>query len=93
MLKLCEGAITHVRTVSGVYWAAGGEEATSSTGAPDVESASEGSGGGSKTYVVVGSDDGAVRFYDLKFRVEVSAARRDKKVCVVRLLRLKNRTG
>lgn len=68
-----------MRTVSGVCWAAGVEEATSTTGAPDVGSAGEGTRGGSKTYVVVGSDDGAVRFYDLKFRVEVSAARRDEK--------------
>lgn len=66
-------------TVPGACWAAGGEETTSATGAPDLGSSGEGSGGGTKTYVVVASEDGAVRFYDLKFRVEVSVARYDKK--------------
>lgn len=80
-------------TVSGACWEAGGEKATSTTGAPDVGSASAGEGtdGGTKTYVVVASEDGAVRFYDLKFRVEVSAARHDKKR--VRILRPENTTG
>lgn len=75
MLKLSDGAITHVSTVSGAIAAAGGEDATSNTGAADLGSAGEGPGAGTKTYVVVASEDGAVRFYDLKFRVEVSAAR------------------
>lgn len=75
VLKLCDGAITHVSTVSGAIWAAGGEDATSTTGAADLGSAGEGAGGGTKTYVVVASGDGAVRFYDLKFRVEVSVVR------------------
>lgn len=43
---------------------------------PEVDS---GSGGAETTYIVVAGEDGAVRFYDLKFRVEVNRER--ERVC------------
>ncbi len=39
---------------------------------PDSNNGGGGPGAGATTYVVVAGEDGAVRFYDLKFRLEVS---------------------
>lgn len=40
---------------------------------PNSNNANATPGGGAATYVVVAGEDGAVRFYDLKFRLEVTA--------------------
>lgn len=66
-MKLCDGAIAHVSTITGGYGAGGGGEKAGADPALD-----SGSGGGETTYIVVAGEDGAVRFYDLKFRVEVN---------------------
>lgn len=77
VLKLCEGAITYVSTVTGgregeAEVEAGKGDATSGSGSTSHSNSSGSSGKGTTTYVVVAGEDGAVRFYDLKFRVEVS---------------------
>lgn len=72
VLKLCDGAIAYVSTVVGGCWAGGEEPATPTDDILDSDAVGGGSDGGARTYVVVASEDGAVRFYDLKFRVEVS---------------------
>lgn len=38
---------------------------------PDSNNGGVAQGGGAAAYVVVAGEDGAVRFYDLKFRLEV----------------------
>lgn len=58
-------------TIIGGCWAEGGEIATGMEDALDSRSMGNGGGGGT-TYIVIAGEDGAVRFYDLKFRVEVS---------------------
>ena len=76
VLKLCEGAIAHVSTVTGGYPIGNEEGATSAMDEPDSNNGSGGPGAGVTTYVVVAGEDGAVRFYDLKFRLEVSTGER-----------------
>lgn len=75
-MKLCDGAIAHVSTVTGGIPAVTAEGVTPAEGdKPDSENASATPGGGATTYVVVAGEDGAVRFYDLKFRLEVRLVR------------------
>lgn len=74
MLKLCDGAIAHVSTVTGGN--PDGHEDGANAPQDDQDSNSGrgvAQGGGATTYVVVAGEDGAVRFYDLKFRLEVTA--------------------
>lgn len=78
VLKLCDGAIAHVSTVTGGNSAIHEEGATPVEGEPDSDNANATPGGGAAIYVVVAGEDGAVRFYDLKFRLEVRAARYPK---------------
>ena len=75
MLKLCEGGIAHISTVSGGCWAGYhgdvsstvGPESGASSGDPHDREATH------VTYIVVAGEDGVVRFYNLKFRVEVKS--------------------
>lgn len=52
------------------------DDAAPSEDMPGSESERVAEGGGAITYVVVAGEDGAVRFYDLKFRLEVRRHRR-----------------
>eukprot|EP00903_Cladosiphon_okamuranus_P005352 g5347.t1 len=75
VLKLCDGAIAHVSTVT-VTGGSGNPEgheedgATTAGGDQDSNTGVVAPGAGATTYVVVAGEDGAVRFYDLKFRLE-----------------------
>ncbi|CAM9977972.1 unnamed protein product [Scytosiphon promiscuus] len=70
ILKLCDGAIRHVSTISGVDLTVGEEDATHVKVVPDSGNERVKDSGGTIAYVVVAGEDGAVRFYDLKFRLE-----------------------
>lgn len=69
-MKICDGAIAHVSTVMGGY---GGQDTdgTLDVGSMLDSGSNGGSTAGSTAYIVVAGEDGAVRFYDLKFRIEV----------------------
>lgn len=75
VLKLCDGAIAHVSTVTGGNPAVTEEGVTPAEDEQDSENANATPGGGATTYVVMAGEDGAVRFYDLKFRLEVRPVR------------------
>lgn len=70
VLKLCDGAITHVSTVAGGSPAVDDERATHAEDGPGSDVVGVDSAGAAM-YVVTAGEDGAVRFYDLKFRLEV----------------------
>ncbi|CAM9642998.1 unnamed protein product [Hapterophycus canaliculatus] len=70
ILKLCDGAISHVSTITGGNPTVDEEDATPAEYVPGSEAEQVIEGGGAVTYVVVAGEDGAVRFYDLKFRLE-----------------------
>lgn len=71
VLKLCDGAITHVSTVAGGSLAEDDERATQAEDGPGSDDVGVDSAAGAAMYVVTAGEDGAVRFYDLKFRLEV----------------------
>lgn len=73
VLKLCDRAIAHVSTVTGGNPGGHEESATAAKDDSDSNNGGVAPGGGAATYVVVAGEDGAVRFYDLKFRLEVTA--------------------
>lgn len=66
VLKFCDGAIAHVSTIVGGNWAVGDAD-----GRGDAEGAPGGAHREGTRYIVMAGQDGAVRFFDLKFRVEV----------------------
>ncbi|CBJ27265.1 flagellar associated protein [Ectocarpus siliculosus] len=70
VLKLCDGAITHVSTVAGGSPAVDDECATHAEDGPGSGDVGVDSAAGAAMYVVTAGEDGAVRFYDLKFRLE-----------------------
>lgn len=78
VLKLCDGAIAHVSTVTGGSGKPDGHEEGATATEVDQDSntgaLAVAPGAGATTYVVVAGEDGAVRFYDLKFRLEVIPA-------------------
>lgn len=61
----------HVSTVTGVNPGGHEDHATVAENDPDSNNGGVASERGATTYVVVAGEDGAVRFYDLKFRLEV----------------------
>lgn len=62
----------HVSTVVGGCVIGDDEDTSQTEDMPRTGMAGGGTGRETTTYVVVAGEDGAVRFYDLKFRVEVS---------------------
>ncbi|CAM9695874.1 unnamed protein product [Ectocarpus sp. 12 AP-2014] len=69
VLKLCDGAITHVSTIAGGSPAVDDERAMHAEDGPGSNDVGVDSAGAAM-YVVTAGEDGAVRFYDLKFRLE-----------------------
>lgn len=75
ILKLCDGAISHVSTITGGNPTVDDEHSTPVEDVTGSENERVTESGEAATYVVVAGEDGAVRFYDLKFRLEVRCSR------------------
>lgn len=70
-MKLYDGGIAHASTVVGGYLAENENIYKPTNDMPDPDVEDRGPGEGAMTYIVLAGEDGAVRFYDLKFRAEV----------------------